>query len=324
MVQYRWRALPFNAKLSSGKIFGYTLNEFSGFLDVLFAIADLPNGWNLRFVKPANVFVIKNKSEGFILGLNFSKAIAGLCSIQVMNVKGIKEMEYATLNVLGMKIEATLSIPKDVVSDYLHPFNKASKDKESYKNLKLYKEFFSGDEKLRKLVTQLNNEITKHGGGNCMFVNPIFQGRDISTDSDLCFLVMPFNYKREDILEKVVKPVIKKKCGLKVLKSGDKKGPNQNMMENIWTYINRSSVIIADISDCNPNVFYELGICHTLGKPVILICDKDSYNKEELPFDIRGLHVIFYSDSGSGPTKLTNDIVEAIQNMRKQLNIIYN
>lgn len=82
-------------------------------------------------------------------------------------------------------------------------------------------------------------------------------------------------------------------------------------------------MIIADMSDGNPNVFYELGICHTLGKPVILLCDEESKEQDydgKLPFDLSNLQVIFYSNSGYGPTKLTNDVINAITNMRKQLN----
>ena len=134
---------------------------------------------------------------------------------------------------------------------------------------------------------------------------------------------MPYNEKRKELIEKVVKPKIEDKFNLNVLKSGDIQGANQNVMENIWTYINQASMIIADMSDGNPNVFYELGICHTLGKPVILLCDEESKEQDydgKLPFDLSNLQVIFYSNSGYGPTKLTNDVINAITNMRKQLN----
>jgi hypothetical protein len=41
-------------------------------------------------------------------------------------------------------------------------------------------------------------------------------------------------------------------------------------MWDVWNSIYSSSIIIADCTGRNPNVFYELGIAHTLGKPVIL------------------------------------------------------
>lgn len=59
MVQYRWEALPFRMAPLSEKIHGYSLDEFSCFLDTLFNIADMNNGMNPRFMKPANIFVTR-------------------------------------------------------------------------------------------------------------------------------------------------------------------------------------------------------------------------------------------------------------------------
>lgn len=322
MVQYRWEALPFRMAPLSEKIHGYSLDEFSFFLDTLFNIADMNNGMNPRFMKPANIFVIKNNGE-FNIGMNFSKAIPGECSIHEM-FGDIKSMKHWALNVLGMKVETVITIPENMVIKYMQSFNNVFDRQDNLQEfIKILRGFPEKDEELKKLVTQLNKEIVNYEGGDYMFVNPIFHSRDISVDPDLCFLVMPFNEKRKELLEKVVKPKIEDKFNLNVLKSGDIQGANQNVMENIWTYINQASMIIADMSDGNPNVFYELGICHTLGKPVILLCDEESKEQDydgKLPFDLSNLQVIFYSNSGYGPTKLTNDVINAITNMRKQLN----
>jgi hypothetical protein len=56
------------------------------------------------------------------------------------------------------------------------------------------------------------------------------------------------------------------------------------IMEGIWMMINKSRFLVADITDTNPNVLYELGIAHTLGKGVITISEKPDY----IPFDIAG------------------------------------
>jgi hypothetical protein len=58
----------------------------------------------------------------------------------------------------------------------------------------------------------------------------------------------------------------------------------------------RSRVVICDCTGRNPNVFYEIGIAHTLGREVILI----TQNPEDIPFDLRHLRsayiVLFRSD----------------------------
>lgn len=49
-----------------------------------------------------------------------------------------------------------------------------------------------------------------------------------------------------------------------------------------------ADLVIADLYDYNPNVFYELGIRHTYGKPIIQIYHPD----QRLPFDVAGLRSI--------------------------------
>ena len=43
------------------------------------------------------------------------------------------------------------------------------------------------------------------------------------------------------------------------------------VIDEIWSCIKNADVVIADCTSRNPNVFYEIGIAHTLGTPVILI-----------------------------------------------------
>ena len=45
--------------------------------------------------------------------------------------------------------------------------------------------------------------------------------------------------------------------------------------------IKNADLIVADLSFCNPNVFYELGISHAFAKPLIHVTRKD----EDIPFD---------------------------------------
>ena len=60
----------------------------------------------------------------------------------------------------------------------------------------------------------------------------------------------------------------------------------------------------------NANVYYELGISHTLGKPTILLTQTKEV--EELPFDIRGLRFIVYEDSIVGSQALEQQLRKTI------------
>jgi hypothetical protein len=60
--------------------------------------------------------------------------------------------------------------------------------------------------------------------------------------------------------------------------------------------IDRSRVVICDCTGRNPNVFYEIGIAHTLGREVILI----TQNPEDIPFDLRHLRYVRYLNNAEG------------------------
>ena len=77
-----------------------------------------------------------------------------------------------------------------------------------------------------------------------------------------------------------------------------------NILEDIWTAINESAVIIADVTGRNPNVMYEVGIAHTLGKSVILLTQEVN----DIPFDFRGYRHIDYTDDVDGFAKLTREL----------------
>ena len=61
---------------------------------------------------------------------------------------------------------------------------------------------------------------------------------------------------------------------------------------NIISLLVQSEIVIVNINGRNPNVYYELGIAHAIGKPTILI--SDSSFAEEIGFDIRQKRIIMY------------------------------
>jgi hypothetical protein len=54
--------------------------------------------------------------------------------------------------------------------------------------------------------------------------------------------------------------------------------------------------VICDCTGRNSNVFYEIGIAHTLGREVILI----TQSAADIPFDLRHLRYVLYSDTKAG------------------------
>jgi hypothetical protein len=61
-------------------------------------------------------------------------------------------------------------------------------------------------------------------------------------------------------------------------------------MEKVWEGICAAQLVLADCTEKNPNVFYEIGMAHTVGKKVVLI----TRSKKDVPSDIQHLDYISY------------------------------
>ena len=82
-----------------------------------------------------------------------------------------------------------------------------------------------------------------------------------------------------------------------------------HIMTDIIELICTSAVIVCDLSGKNPNVFYEAGIAHTLGKEVVLI----TQSPEDVPFDLRPIRYLDYLNNGEGRARLAGDILARVQ-----------
>jgi hypothetical protein len=71
---------------------------------------------------------------------------------------------------------------------------------------------------------------------------------------------------------------------------------NPAVMQDVVSLIDRSRVVICDCTGRNPNVFYEIGIAHTLGREVILITQVEA----DIPFDLRHLRYVSYLNNNEG------------------------
>lgn len=76
------------------------------------------------------------------------------------------------------------------------------------------------------------------------------------------------------------------------------------IIQDVVSLIDRSHVVICDCSGRNPNVFYEVGIAHTLGREVVLIAQ----NPSDIPFDLRHLRYIPYLNNGEGRKGLASSL----------------
>lgn len=114
------------------------------------------------------------------------------------------------------------------------------------------------------------------------------RGQRTAANRDVCFVIMPFGGWLDDYYEAIYKPAIES-ADLEIHRADDLFRPS-TIVNDIWSYTKRAKLLLADLTGRNPNVFYELGLAHALGKPAILIAE----SMDEVPFDLRALRVIIY------------------------------
>jgi hypothetical protein len=103
-----------------------------------------------------------------------------------------------------------------------------------------------------------------------------------------CFIVMPFSQEWSGDVHRI----LAKAChaaGVRPVRGDDLFTPT-DILEDIWQSINAADFVIADITGRNPNVLYELGIAHTLAKPVLIL----SQEAADIPIDLATRRVILY------------------------------
>jgi hypothetical protein len=106
-----------------------------------------------------------------------------------------------------------------------------------------------------------------------------------------CFLVMPFSYAWSNDVHKILAGACKA-LSVQAVRGDDVFTPT-DILVDIWRSLNTADFVIADITGRNPNVLYELGIAHTLAKPVLII----SKNAGDIPIDLSTRRVILYGQS---------------------------
>ncbi|QGQ93790.1 hypothetical protein EHS13_02155 [Paenibacillus psychroresistens] len=112
---------------------------------------------------------------------------------------------------------------------------------------------------------------------------------DLTVEKDFVFVLTPFHSDERDTYE-----TIRDVCNNASLRCerGDETFIQTDILPHVLKSIFRARVVIVNLNGRNPNVFYELGLAHALGKPTILL----SKSLNELPFDLKSKRIIIYND----------------------------
>lgn len=108
-----------------------------------------------------------------------------------------------------------------------------------------------------------------------------------------CFVIAPIGAdgsltrKRSDqIFKHILKPVASE-CGYDAVRADHISEPG-TISTQVINHILDDPMVVADLSEHNPNVFYELAVRHAIRKPYVQIIEKG----EKIPFDVAGLRTV--------------------------------
>ena len=135
----------------------------------------------------------------------------------------------------------------------------------------------------------------------------------------LCFVISPIGEpdsetrKRSDqVLRHVIRPAATS-CGYKAVRADEIDKPGMITSQVIQHVVN-DALVVADLTERNPNVFYELAIRHALRRPLVQIIRKG----EAIPFDVAGTRTIYVDHKDLDSVDAAkNEIIEQIKALEK-------
>jgi hypothetical protein len=122
----------------------------------------------------------------------------------------------------------------------------------------------------------------------------------IEAEKAKAFVIMQFSSPFDDIHREVIK-IVCEEFNLEAVRADESYKP-AIIISEIAQQIAEAKVIIAEITPANPNVYYEVGYAHALGKPTILLADRAKVS--ELPFDLSAWRTLFYENSIAGKSRV--------------------
>lgn len=134
---------------------------------------------------------------------------------------------------------------------------------------------------------------------------------NIKVKGNTAFCLMPFNDRYSAIYQAIFYSC--QAANYSCTRSDEVYNPG-NLLRQIVNMMLESSLIIALLDGQNPNVFYEIGIAHSIGKTVLLLANRK--NKDEIPFDLKSDRLLLYSN--------TSDLHEKLYETLKNINYVDN
>jgi hypothetical protein len=115
-----------------------------------------------------------------------------------------------------------------------------------------------------------------------------------AVDHKRCFVISPIGADNsevrehaDDVFNYIIKPALE---GEYHVHRGDHEKSPGKITEQMFSNILNDDLLVAVLTFKNPNVYYELAVAQSAGRPIILLNQKG----HDIPFDIKDLRIIHY------------------------------
>lgn len=165
-------------------------------------------------------------------------------------------------------------------------------------------------------VLSINNEFVSNSFDESQIeqlitIKPsVFQVPADKLNQSLIAVMMPFSGEFKDVYSAIRK--VADSMDLECLRADDIWN-NSTFIQDIFDIIFRANVVIVDFTGRNPNVFYETGIAHALGKIVIPI----TQSIDDIPSDLRHHRALKYLLNKEGLEKFSSDLYDRLKMLYK-------
>lgn len=140
-----------------------------------------------------------------------------------------------------------------------------------------------------------------------------------SQHAPTCFVIMPIGTSGSRIrkrsaaaYEAVISPAAEK-AGFAPVRADQLPGSGV-VMTSIMEHLTNDSLVVADLTGANPNVYYELALRHAVRKPVLAVI----HAGERLPFDISSLRVVEFDTGDQGSIAAAREQLEQLMMRTRQ------
>ena len=138
-----------------------------------------------------------------------------------------------------------------------------------------------------------------------LFAPNVFSVPDLPLEPDLVAVMMPFAREFDGVIAAIRAAC--KSSDLQCLRVDDM-WEDSIIIQDVFNLVFRAQIVVVDFTGKNPNVMYETGIAHTLGKHVVPI----SQSMGDVPFDLTHHRVLKYLNNREGLVDLSGKLADRL------------